>query len=108
MIYYFILSKIYGKYVTNLKNVKGVNKLIEILHAFIYPVSIRRRQEKKFKTKYDVNKDTGEDNNKLVQHVCGDVLRVKDFRIPLIFETAAYPNLYFGISIINKRHKMTK
>ena len=44
----------------------------------------------------------------VVKHVCGDVLRVKDFRITLIFETTAYPRLSFGNSIIRKRHKITK
>ena len=44
----------------------------------------------------------------VVKHVCGDVLRVKDFRITLVFETTAYPKLSFGISIIRKRHKITK
>ena len=42
MVSYYILPKIYEKYVINLKNVKGVNKIVEVF-ACIYPVSVCRR-----------------------------------------------------------------
>ena len=57
-----LLSKIYGKY-ENLKKRKGVNKkYLKFLRAFTLCLSIGIKIQK---TKTDVYKNTGEDNNKL-------------------------------------------